>query len=140
MKGEIYQSDIEFALREINAGHADEVIVAALGKRGIEATRAGQLICDLRTGKPVSSYQPPWPKQWRPEAPPAETPTRPPAEKRPHRPPRAKTPVWIWILALLCVGLVVALVIHGARDSGSADTLSTDEQVDQTNAPASGAN
>jgi hypothetical protein len=136
MKGEIYQSDIEFALREIAAGQADELIVTGLGKRRIEADRARQLVADLRAGTLVSAYQPPWPKEWRPPERSAGERPRPAAEKRPHRPKQEKVPFWIWALGIVCLGLVVALVIRGARGSDEDGDSPVEPPIGQTNAPA----
>jgi hypothetical protein len=58
MTKDILQSDIDLARNLLEAGRPSDEIVTALGYRGIEGTRATQLIAELQAGKKVEPDRP----------------------------------------------------------------------------------
>src|SRR5262249_54347739 len=54
----ILQSDIDLARKLINTGHPESEVVTALSYRGIDSTRAVQLITALRSGRTVEPDRP----------------------------------------------------------------------------------
>ena len=53
MTRELLDSDVEFAQRLLAEGRLDGDIVAALGFRGIESSKAVKLVADLRSGRRI---------------------------------------------------------------------------------------
>jgi hypothetical protein len=58
MTNDILQSDIDLARRLLDAGRPADEIVATLGYRGINGTRAVQLVAELQAGKTVEPDKP----------------------------------------------------------------------------------
>ena len=116
MTHDILQSDIDFGNKLIHEGLPDTEIVQALGRRGIERSKAARLVDDLRQGRRLQpevalSELGMSPAQSEEEA--SEEPSAPASEPASFdsTSPRHKPRVARWVILILLVGAIVGAVI-----------------------------
>lgn len=141
MTNDILQTDIDLARKLLDARHPSDEIVAALSYRGIDGTRAAQLVADLQAGKklepdkPVSINLPS-----RTTEDPALAQERQGArrvqpeladERRESRPTRRKANAFPWFttIALTSAAICVAMFVLLSRKSHS--TVSANQRASQ---------
>jgi hypothetical protein len=133
MTNDILQSDIDLARRLLDASRPSEEIVAALAYRGIDGSRATQLIADLQAGKTVEPDRPiainlP-PRTIEETAPAAQKPTRKSAQAEStderqetgSRRRKANAFPWFTIIALASAAICVVVFVLLSRKSHSVD-------------------
>jgi hypothetical protein len=131
MTNDILQTDIDLARKLLDARQSSDEIVAVLSYRGINCTRAAQLVADLQAGKKVEADRPilinlpprtaenPAPAQERQSA--RTTQTELVGERRESQPTRRKAKAFPWFttIALTSAAVCVAMFVLLSRKSHS---------------------
>jgi len=121
---EILPADVEFAKGMIHASHSDAEILASLAARGIEPTKAAQLLEDLRHGRTPDVHLPyppdalfreaahRSPAAARHRAPPVPLPETQPHRRKHHR---VRIPWWFVLLVVLFLVALGFAFFHTGR-------------------------
>jgi hypothetical protein len=146
MTHDILQSDIDLARKLLDSGRPVTEIVAALAHRGIDSSRAAQLVADLQSAKPVVPDKPieirlrPKPAEITGSDPGRSRRTELPAQRTDRSQSRRKADgfPWFTIIALTSAALCVAAFVLISRKSHKSD--STDQAGSKSSYAPIGAN